>query len=123
MIDHVIIGAADVESAKKFYEAALEPLGYTIGFEGEWGVGFKNAQGAPDFWIRPEEKAITPAHVAFHTEDRALVTAFYDAALAAGGKDNGAPGIRSHYHENYYGAFVLDADGHNIEAVCHKPEA
>jgi catechol 2,3-dioxygenase-like lactoylglutathione lyase family enzyme len=122
MIDHIIIGTADAESAKKFYKAALEPLGYTIGFEGEWGAGFKNAQGAPDFWIRGE-KAITPVHVAFHAEDRALVSAFYEAAIAAGGKDNGAPGLRTHYHENYYAAFVLDADGHNLEAVCHKPEA
>ncbi|MGD0166133.1 MAG: VOC family protein [Gaiellaceae bacterium] len=123
MIDHISIGIADVESAKKFYKAALEPLGYAIGFEGDWGAGFKSKQGAPDFWIRPEEKPITPVHVAFQTEDRALVNAFYEAALAAGGKDNGAPGLRPHYHENYYGAFVLDADGHNIEAVCHKPEA
>jgi catechol 2,3-dioxygenase-like lactoylglutathione lyase family enzyme len=122
MIDHVIIGVTDVESAKKFYAAALEPLGYTLGFEGEWGAGFKNTQGAPDFWIRPE-KATAPVHVAFQAETRALVDAFHAAGLAAGGKDNGAPGLRPHYHENYYGAFVLDADGHNVEAVCHKPEA
>ena len=122
MIDHISIGVTDVESAKRFYKAALGPLGYTVGFEGEWGAGFKNPQGAPDFWIRPE-KAVSPVHVAFQVEDRASVGAFHEAALAAGGKDNGAPGIRSHYHENYYGAFVLDTDGHNIEAVCHKPEA
>jgi catechol 2,3-dioxygenase-like lactoylglutathione lyase family enzyme len=120
MIDHIIIGATDVASAKKFYKAALEPLGYTLGFEGEWGAGFKNPDGAPDFWIRPEEK-VSPVHVAFHTESRDLVSAFYAAAIAAGGKDNGAPGLRPNYHENYYGAFVLDTDGHNIEAVCHKP--
>ena len=122
MIDHVSIGVTDVESAKKFYAAALEPLGYTLGMEGEWGAGFKNSQGAPDFWIRAE-KATTPAHVAFQAESRALVSAFYESALAAGGKDNGPPGLRPHYHENYYGAFVLDADGHNIEAVCHKTDA
>ena len=120
MIDHVIIGVTDVDSAKKFYTAALAPLGYTVGFEGEWGAGFKNVQGSPDFWIRPE-KTITPVHVAFHAEDHALVSSFYEAAIAAGGKDNGAPGLRPHYHENYYAAFVLDADSHNIEAVCHKP--
>jgi catechol 2,3-dioxygenase-like lactoylglutathione lyase family enzyme len=123
MIDHIIIGAADVESAKKFYKAALQPLGYTIGFEGDWGAGFKNAEGALDFWVRSEEKTITPVHIAFHAEDRALVSAFYEAAIAAGGKDNGAPGLRPHYHENYYAAFVLDADGHNLETVCHKPDA
>jgi catechol 2,3-dioxygenase-like lactoylglutathione lyase family enzyme len=122
MIDHVIIGVTDIESAKKFYSAALEPLGYTLAFDDDWGGGFKNAQGSPDFWIRLEKTA-TPVHVAFDAEDRALVSAFYAAAIAAGGKDNGAPGLRLHYHENYYGAFVLDADGHNVEAVCHKPEA
>jgi catechol 2,3-dioxygenase-like lactoylglutathione lyase family enzyme len=120
MIDHVIIGVTDVDSAKKFYQAALESLGYTLSLEGEWGAGFENAQGAPDFWIR-QGKAVTPVHVAFHAEDRASVSAFYAAAIAAGGKDNGAPGPRPHYHENYFAAFVLDADGHNIEVVCHKP--
>ncbi len=122
MIDHISIGVTDVDSATKFYKAALAPLGYTLGFEGEWGAGFKNAQGNPDFWLRPEKAGTAPVHVAFHVEDRALVNAFYEAAIAAGGKDNGAPGLRPHYHENYYGAFVLDADRHNIEAVCHKPE-
>jgi catechol 2,3-dioxygenase-like lactoylglutathione lyase family enzyme len=122
MIDHISIGVTDIESAKKFYAAALEPLGYTLGMEGEWGAGFKNAQGALDFWIR-SAKATTPVHVAFQAESRALVDAFHVAGLAAGGKDNGAPGLRPHYHENYYGAFVLDADGHNVEVVCHKPDA
>jgi catechol 2,3-dioxygenase-like lactoylglutathione lyase family enzyme len=121
MIDHVIIGVTDVSSAKKFYEAALKPLGYAVGYEGDWGAGFKGSEGALDFWIRSEEKAITPVHVAFQVEDRALVSAFYEAAIAAGGKENGAPGPRPHYHPNYFAAFVLDADGHNIEAVCHKP--
>ena len=120
MIDHVIIGVTDVDSAKKFYKAALKPFGYSIAFEGDWGAGFKSGQGVPDFFIHPAE-AVTPVHVAFQAEDRALVSAFYEAAIAAGGKDNGAPGLRPHYHENYFGAFVLDADGHNIEAVCHKP--
>ena len=122
MIDHVIIGVKDVDSATKFYTAALAPLGYTLGFEGEWGAGFKNAQGSPDFWIRPEE-AVTPVHVALQADNRDLVGAFFAAAIAAGGKDNGAPGLRPHYHETYFAAFVLDADGHNIEAVCHKPES
>jgi catechol 2,3-dioxygenase-like lactoylglutathione lyase family enzyme len=123
MIDHVIIGVADLDSAKKFYKAALKPLGYKIGFAGDWGAGFKSSAGSPDFWIRPEEKAITPVHVAFQVDDRALVSAFYEAAIAAGGKDNGEPGLRPHYHETYYAAFVLDDDGHNVEVVCHKPES
>ena len=122
MIDHISVGVTDVEAAKKFYAAALEPLGYTLGMEGEWGAGFNNSQGAPDFWIR-SEKAATPAHVAFQAESRASVSAFNEAALAAGGRDNGAHGLRPHYHQNYFGAFVLDVDGHNIEAVCNKPDA
>jgi catechol 2,3-dioxygenase-like lactoylglutathione lyase family enzyme len=122
MIDHVIIGVTNLDSAKEFYKATLEPLGYTVGFDGEWGAGFKSGQGVPDFWIR-SETTITPVHVAFHAEDRVLVSAFYAAAIVAGGKDKGAPGLRPHYHETYYAAFVLDADGHNIEAVCHKSES
>lgn len=120
MIDHVILGVTDVESAKKFYSAALQPLGYAIAYEGDWGAGFKAAEGGPDFWVRSAD-SVTPVHVAFQAENRDLVSAFHDAATAAGGKDNGAPGLRPDYHENYFGAFVLDADGHNIEAVCHKP--
>jgi len=122
MIDHVFIGVTNLDSAKEFYRAALEPLGYGIAFEGEWGAGFKSAQGVPDFWIRPEE-TVVPIHLGFQVENRDLVAAFYGAAIAAGAKDNGAPGLRPHYHETYYAAFVLDADGHNIEAVCHKPES
>jgi catechol 2,3-dioxygenase-like lactoylglutathione lyase family enzyme len=120
MIDHISVGVSDVETAKKFYAQALEPLGYSVAFEGDWGAGYSNPDGQPDFWIGPIE---TPArvHVAFYAENRSLVDAFHAAALAAGGKDNGAPGLRPHYHPNYYGAFALDPDGHNIEAVCHKP--
>jgi catechol 2,3-dioxygenase-like lactoylglutathione lyase family enzyme len=120
MIDHVIIGVTNLDSAKKFYAAALKPLGYKLAFEGDWGAGFKSAQGAAEFFLRPEE-TVTPVHVAFQVDSRDLAGAFYGAAIAAGGKDNGAPGLRPQYHESYYGAFVLDADGHNIEAVCHKP--
>jgi len=122
MIDHIIIGVSNLDSAKEFYGAALKPLGYSVGFGGDWGAGFKSGEGAPDFWIRPEEK-VAPVHVAFQVGDRDLVGAFYAAAIAAGGKDNGEPGLRPHYHKTYYAAFVLDADGHNIEAVCHKPES
>ena len=122
MIDHVIIGVTDIKSAKEFYEAALAPLGYTL-TSTTTGVAVSRAAtvSPTSGCVRPRRRHST--HVAFNAENRALVSAFYDAALAAGGKDNGAPGVRAHYHENYYGAFVLDADGHNIEAVCHKPEA
>ncbi len=122
MIDHIIVGVSDVKAAKKFYASALQPLGYTLAHEGDWGGGFANPLGQPVFWIRSSEEKPTSVHVAFHAESRALVDAFYGAAIAAGGKDNGAPGLRPHYHENYYAAFVHDADGHNIEAVSHKPE-
>jgi catechol 2,3-dioxygenase-like lactoylglutathione lyase family enzyme len=84
-------------------------------------AGF-GADGKPDFWIGGEGGLNKPMHVAFVAKDRASVDAFYTAAIAAGGRDNGAPGIRAHYHLDYYAAFVLDSDGHNIEAVCHKPE-
>ena len=97
MIDHVIIGVTDFDSAKKFYAAALKPLGYTMPFKGDWGAGFKSGEGVPDFFIRPEE-AVTPVHLAFHVGSRDLVGAFYEAAIAAGGKDNGAPGLRPQYH-------------------------
>jgi catechol 2,3-dioxygenase-like lactoylglutathione lyase family enzyme len=121
MIDHVVIAVTNLDSAKEFYKAALAPLGYEIGLAGDWGVGFKSAQGVPDFWLHSAETVTTPTHVAFQAESRNLVDAFYEAAIAAGGKDNGEPGLRPYYHETYYAAFVLDADGHNIEAVCHKP--
>ena len=122
MLDHVIVGVTDLKRSTTFFEAALEPLGYSVGFPGEREVGFNNAQGYPDFWIRLED-SVAPVHVAFKVETRALVDAFYAAAIAAGASDNGAPGLRPHYHEAYYAAFVLDADGHNIEAVCGEPES
>jgi catechol 2,3-dioxygenase-like lactoylglutathione lyase family enzyme len=121
VIDHVTATVSDVEASKPFYEQALEPLGYSLAMEGEGFAGFSSGPGIPDFWlgVRPERGA---SHVAFRAPDRATVDAFYEAAMAAGGKDNGAPGIREHYHENYYGAYVHDLDGNNIEAVCHTPE-
>ena len=119
MIDHVSVRTADLARSRAFYEAALAPLGYEIVFEFEGAVGL-GAGGFPDFWIGTDEPSRN-VHVAFRC-DRAAVDAFHAAALAAGGIDNGAPGPRPHYHENYYGAFVLDPDGNNIEAVCHKPE-
>ena len=121
MIDHVTATVSDFDRAKQFYSAALEPLGYSMQMEFPGAAGFGPAGGMPDFWIgsNPERGA---AHVAINAADRAAVDAFYAAAVAAGGKDNGAPGLRPHYHETYYAAFVHDADGNNIEAVCHSPE-
>ncbi len=118
MIDHLGINISDLARSKAFYEKALAPLGYTMIMAFEQFAGFGIAP-KPDFWIGtgPTE---TKIHVAFRAASRAVVKAFYEAAIAAGGKDNGAPGVREIYHPNYFGAFVLDPDGHNIEAVCHE---
>jgi catechol 2,3-dioxygenase-like lactoylglutathione lyase family enzyme len=122
MIDHVTANVSDVDSAKEFYSKALAPLGYSVQAEFPGAAGFGSGEGIPAFWISSsEDRGAT--HVAFTAKDRATVDAFHEAATSAGGKDNGAPGLRPHYHENYYGAFVHDADGNNIEAVCHAPEA
>ncbi len=121
MIDHIGIRSSDLARSKAFYEKALAPLGYTALKTFEQFAGFGVAP-KPDFWIdgRPNAKAIDLVHVAFRAKGRAEVQAFYEAAIAAGGTDNGPPGVRAHYHEDYYGAFVTDPDGHNIEAVCHE---
>jgi catechol 2,3-dioxygenase-like lactoylglutathione lyase family enzyme len=128
MIDHTGLQVSDFTRSKAFYLAALAPIGYGVLLElpravvGTDVVGFgETATGKPDFWVAQGEPNKPPLHIAFRVESRALVDAFYKAALAAGGRDNGPPGRRPHYHENYYGAFVLDPDGHNIEAVCHTP--
>ena len=126
MLDHIGIPIADYARSKAFYEKALAPLGYTLVMEvpqtgnGERAAGF-GADGKPDLWIGSEGGLNRAVHIALLAKDRATVDAFYRAALAAGGKDNGGPGLRPHYHANYYGAFVFDPDGHNIEAVCHAP--
>jgi len=121
MIDHVTANVSDFERGKQFYVQALAPLGYSVQMEFESAAGFGTGEGIPDFWIgsSPERGA---THVAISAKDRAAVDAFYEAATAAGGKDNGAPGLRPHYHETYYAAYVHDLDGNNIEAVCHRPE-
>jgi catechol 2,3-dioxygenase-like lactoylglutathione lyase family enzyme len=126
MIDHIGFSVSDFAKAKAFYEKALAPLGIRVLMEvtaemtgGEAHVGFGDTR--PFFWIGTGKAHSPGVHIAFTAPDRATVDAFHKAALAAGGKDNGAPGLRPHYHENYYGAFVLDPDGHNIEAVCHNP--
>jgi catechol 2,3-dioxygenase-like lactoylglutathione lyase family enzyme len=121
MIDHVGLKVSDVERSRRFYEAALAPLGYRVLMDfGEFAIGFGGANGKADFWIGVSEP-VTVCHLAFASPDRATVKAFHAAALAAGGRDNGAPGLRGHYHPDYYGAFVLDPDGNNVEAVCHAP--
>ncbi len=122
MIDHIGIQISDLAHSKAFYEKALAPLGYAVLKTFDFAVGY-GVEGKPDFWIGLPQRKGTPdrVHVAFRAKGRADVRAFYEAAIAAGGKDNGAPGVRPQYHEHYYGAFVLDPDGHNIEAVCHEP--
>jgi catechol 2,3-dioxygenase-like lactoylglutathione lyase family enzyme len=120
MLDHVGIRVSDFERSKRFYEAALSPLGYELLIEprpAAAGLGFS---GKPDFWISQGEPG-RPVHVAFAASDRATVKAFHEAAVAAGGRDNGRPGLRPEYHPTYYAAYVLDPDGNNIEAVCHRP--
>lgn len=127
MLDHIGFPVTDYGRSKAFYTQALAPLGIRVVMEvalsedGEDGyAGFGSDR--PHFWIGTGKPLIGRLHVAFAAKNRAEVRAFYEAALAAGGKDNGPPGLRPHYHENYYGAFVLDPDGHNIEAVNHLPE-
>jgi len=119
MLDHVTIGVTDAERSKQFYDRALRPLGIArLYAEGESAAGY-GVRPKAFFWIGLKDNPQTGAHVAFTVPDRATVDRFHEEAIAAGGQDNGPPGIRPHYHANYYGAFVLDPDGHNIEAVCH----
>ena len=120
MLDHVSIGVSDIERSKAFYDQALKPLGIERLYA-EDGFGYGQDRKA-FFWIGLREASQTGSHVAFATEDRETVDRFHQAALAAGGRDNGKPGLRPHYHEDYYGAFVLDPDGHNIEAVCRRKQ-
>lgn len=126
MIDHTGLSVSDFEHARTFYDAALAPLGashlFTVPPEHTSGarvIGY--GQDRPQFWLDDGGAQTPPIHMAFSAQTRAQVDAFHAAALVAGGTDNGAPGLRPHYHENYYGAFVLDPDGNNIEAVCHAP--
>jgi catechol 2,3-dioxygenase-like lactoylglutathione lyase family enzyme len=122
ILDHIGLTVRDFAKSKAFYSAALMPLGIKIVKQGDGFAGFNMSDTKGGFWIAEGEPP-GQLHVAFTARDRGQVRAFYDAALAAGGRDNGAPGLRPQYHPEYYGAFVLDPDGHNIEAVCHKPEA
>jgi catechol 2,3-dioxygenase-like lactoylglutathione lyase family enzyme len=120
MLDHIVINVRDYESSRRFYETALAPLGgeVVLAFEQWKTCGFGNA-GKPELWIAQRGGPSAPVHVALTARDRALVDAFYGAAMGAGGSDNGPPGPRPQYHEHYYGAFALPPDGNNIEAVCH----
>ncbi len=120
MLDHITVTVADFHRSKAFYAGALAPLGYSVAYEWETGAGFSSGEGIPDFWIRQGDRT-APLHVAFGVPERQLVHAFHEAALAAGGTDNGAPGPREQYGPTYYAAFVHDPDGNNVEAVCHKP--
>ena len=120
MFDHVGLNVRDYAASRAFYERALAPLGYGIvmAFDEHKAAGF-GADGKPQLWIVEREPFGTGTHVAFSCTDRATVDAFHEAALDAGGLDNGAPGMRKQYHPTYYGAFVHDLDGNNLEAVCH----
>ena len=120
MIDHTAVNVTDLEAAKSFYAKALAPLGYSLFFEVGVFVGFNEPNGGALGVVRRDP--VGGAHVAFKCADHATVSAFYEAAIAAGGTDNGPPGYRDHYHEHYYAAFVHDADGNNIEAVCQEPQ-
>jgi catechol 2,3-dioxygenase-like lactoylglutathione lyase family enzyme len=119
MLDHVTIGVTDITTSRAFYDLALAPLGITrLYAEGEAFAGYGIGDKA-FFWIGLKAPKKSGVHIAFAAASRAAVDAFHAAAMAAGASDNGAPGLRPHYHEDYYGAFVLDPDGHNIEAVWH----
>jgi catechol 2,3-dioxygenase-like lactoylglutathione lyase family enzyme len=121
MLDHMVLSVGDLEASQRFYREALAPLGYELVNELEGWAGFGTA-GDPTFWIGGRTATKPALHVAFRADARAKVRDFYMAALRAGGIDNGPPGVRKEYHPNYYAAYVLDPDGHNIEAVCHEPE-
>jgi catechol 2,3-dioxygenase-like lactoylglutathione lyase family enzyme len=127
MIDHTGVTVGDFAKSRAFYVRALAPLGYVALMDlpaaatGHGDVAGFGVPPKPDFWIAGGTPNVPPVHVAFRAASRAAVDAFYAAALAAGGRDNGPPGLRPHYHPNYYGAFVFDPDGNNVEAVCHDP--
>ncbi len=122
IFDHIGFPVQDYEKSKNFFTKALAPLGITVIVEVRGWAGMGRA-GKPEFWFGPGAEPQRPMHIAFLAENQAQVRAFYAAALEAGGTDNGAPGPRPQYHPNYYGAFVIGPDGHNIEAVVHRPDS
>jgi catechol 2,3-dioxygenase-like lactoylglutathione lyase family enzyme len=121
MIDHLGLPASDLARSKAFFVAALAPLRASVLMEGPYGVGI-GRDGKPTLWLHQEPGPIMPVHLALAADNREQVRAFHAAALAAGARDNGGPGLRPQYHAHYYGAFVIGPDGHNVEAVCHLPE-
>lgn len=121
MLDHIGLEVRDYAVSKAFYAEVLAALGYGLVEETHGWCGF-GPPGKPQFWIHEGQPAATPVHVAFAASDRTVVDRFHATAMSAGGRDNGVPGLREIYHPNYYGAFVLDPDGNNIEAVCHAAE-
>jgi catechol 2,3-dioxygenase-like lactoylglutathione lyase family enzyme len=121
VLDHVGVPVSDFERSKRFYTEALSPLGYELIMEPSVSAGGFGGLGKPDFWISQGEPG-QAFHIALAADDRATVDAFHEAAIAAGRRDNGGPGLLPAYHASYYGAFVLDPDGNNIEAVCHGQE-
>ncbi len=123
MFDHVVFGVSDYATSKAFFLKTLEPRGVEIASEGPLGVELWHPASDASLCIRLEEEAATHLHLAFRAVNRQQVESFYSAALEAGAKDNGAPGLRPQYHANYYAAFVIGPDGHNVEVVCHEPEA
>jgi catechol 2,3-dioxygenase-like lactoylglutathione lyase family enzyme len=125
MFDHVKFGVSDFAASKAFFIKALAPLGVTVGGEGvpTYGIELCTLNSKATLILFQTGEKPAPLHLAFTAENRQQVDAFYRAALEAGGKDHGAPGLRPHYHANYYAAFVIGPDGHNVEAVCHEPEA
>jgi catechol 2,3-dioxygenase-like lactoylglutathione lyase family enzyme len=124
MFDHVKFGVSDYAASKAFFLKALAPMGVVVVSEGPPAYGIElSSKGAVSLCLYQTEDKPAPLHLAFSAKNREQVGAFYRAALEAGGKDNGAPSLRPRYHENYYAAFVIGPDGHNIEAVCHQPES
>jgi catechol 2,3-dioxygenase-like lactoylglutathione lyase family enzyme len=121
VFDHIGIGASNLEASKTFFVKALAPLGVTVVMEVPDGVGL-GRDHKPSFWLSASTVKCGPLHLAFTAETRSQVDDFYRRAMAAGGRDNGPPGLRPQYHPHYYGAFVIGPDGHNVEAVCHRPE-
>jgi catechol 2,3-dioxygenase-like lactoylglutathione lyase family enzyme len=119
VLDHVSLNVRDLAASRRFYEGALRPLGYSVAFAEDGHVGFTDGRRY-DLFLHVRGEPSAPVHVAFRAADRATVDEFHRAALAAGGEDNGAPGARPQYHAGYYGAFALDPDGNNVEAVCHR---
>lgn len=121
MIDHIGLSVANLSRSRNFYSAALAPLGYDLLIEENGWVAFGRPD-APGLWLRENGATSPRVHVAFRAVSPEVVNAFHDAAVRAGGTDNGPPGLRPHYHPSYYGAFVFDPDGHNIEAMCRTSE-